>query len=263
MTVDARREKNGEFQMSRGNLSGILSVWLSWILGGISAMVGLAMIVAAFTAWGPIRESMTTISKGLHDAKAAVDLMGADFGSSSSLVSKVSASIRSTSYVVQETGTTLESIMETTGEIRNFTNEVRLSLENLPRGITSLMGGDHFSDVTVSLSRIHVTSGEALLQMEHLHATLLPVETLLLEVAEGVDSLAGDLFSTEAAFSEASVHLNSAAEAIEGAAGSSFLPLMVAFAGLIPLLVGVYLVIQGLALRRLYLDNLPSRETSS
>jgi methyl-accepting chemotaxis protein len=239
-----------------------MSVWLSWVLGGFSILLGIALVITALTAWGPISEGLSAVSGGLRDAEEAIDLMGSDVSSSSSLISKVSSSIRSTGEVVRETTTTLNNIMETTGEISNLTNEVRLSIEDLPVGIRSMMGQDHFSEITVSLGRTHSASGEAIIQMQHLSETLGPVEALLADVADGVDSLAGDLFSTETAFSDAAGHLESAAAAMESAAGSSFLPAMIAFMGAIPLLVGVFLIIQGLALRKLYGDALPMRETS-
>jgi hypothetical protein len=248
--------------MSRGSLSRRLTVWMSWVLGGFSILIGIGIGIMAFTAWEPFSESLSSVSRGLRDAESAIDLMGSDVGSSSSLAAKVSSSIRSTSSVVHETSTALDNIVETTGEISDLTNEVRLSIESLPMSIRSLMGQDHFSDVTVSLGRTYTASGEALVQMKHLQETLGPVEELLVEVADGVDSLSQDLFSTEAAFSDASGHLESAATAIEGAAGSSILPLIVALTGLIPLIVGVYLIIQGQALRRIYLDALPIPETS-
>jgi len=248
--------------MGGGTLSRRLSVWLSWILGGISALVGIVTTILALTAWGPIRESLSRVSEGLREAESAIDLMGSDFGSSSSLVTQIASSIRSTSSVIHETSTVLGEIMETTTELRDFTNEVRMGIENLPGTIRSLMGPDQMSGVTVSLARTHAASGEALLRMEHLAEALTPVEVLLIQVADGVDSLSGDLFSTEAAFGEASGNLEGAADAIDQAAGSSFLPVVAVLASMIPLLVGVYLVIQGMALRRLYLEAPPMRETT-
>jgi len=248
--------------MSSASLSRQMSVWLSWFLGGISILLGIGLVITALTAWGPISEGLSAVSGGLRDAEEAIDLMGSDVSSSSSLISKVSSSIRSTSAVVHETTTTLDNIMETTGELSDLTNEVRLSIEDLPVGIRSLMGQDHFAEVTVSLGRTHAASAEAILQMEHLSETLGPVEELLADVADGVDSLAQDLFSTETAFSDAAGHLESAADAMESAAGSSFLPVMIAFMGVIPLLVGVFLIIQGLALRKLYDEVRPMTETS-
>lgn len=249
--------------MSTDAFSRRMSIGISWILGGISILIGVGMAVTAISAWGPISESLSAVSRGLRDAESAIDLMGSDLGNSSSLVNQVSNSIRSTGAVVHETSTALATIIETTGEIRDFTNEVRLSIENLPPAVRSLIGQDHFAEVTVSLSRTHTSSGESLLQMEHLQETLGPVEFLLADVADGVDSLAEDLFSTEAAFSDAAKHLETAAAAVEDAAGSSLLPTLVALAGSIPLLVGVYLIQQGRTLRRLYRDSLPSPDTSS
>ncbi len=247
--------------MSRGTLSRNLSVWLSWILGGVSILVGMVMIFTAFTAWGPIKTGLARISEGLYSAESAIELFGSDFGSSSSLVVEVSNSIRGTADVVYETWLTLQEIMETTEEVRDMTTQVRMSIDQLPRSITSILGGNHFSDVVVSLNRTYNTSGEALLQMEHLASTLGPIEHLLMDVADGVDSLAVDLFSTEEAFSEASGHLNRAAAAIEATADSSFLPVVIAVTGLIPLLVGLYLIIQGLALRKLYFETPARSET--
>lgn len=239
--------------MKRKNIiSHSLSIWLSWVLGVIAIIAGAAIIIISFTAWGPIRGSLVSISEGLRSANSAVELIGKDFGSSSSLVSEISSSIRSTKNIVHETWITVNNIKETTEEIRGLVLTVGESLENLPVTITSMIGRNYFSEAISSLNNTFYASGEMVTQMEHLSATMEPLEPVLEEVASGVDSLAGDLFSTEEAFSEATQHLSKAAGAIESAADSTILPLIVAGTGLIPLLVGIYLIIQGVALRRLY-----------
>ncbi|MBN2586344.1 MAG: hypothetical protein JXA64_07535 [Candidatus Fermentibacteraceae bacterium] len=229
-----------------------LSIWLSWILGILAIIAGAAIMIIAFTAWGPVRGSLISMSEGLQSANSAVGLIGKDFGTSSSLFSQVSNSIRSTSEVVHETWITVNSIRETTAEIRGVVLTVSESLENLPPTITSLLGRSYFAETVTGLNRTFYTSGEMIAQMEHLSATLEPMEPTLEEVAAGVDSLAGDLFTTEEAFSQATEHLDRAADALEKASQSSFLPLIVAGTGLIPILVGFYLIIQGIALRKLY-----------
>ncbi|MCD4776530.1 MAG: hypothetical protein K8S15_10850 [Candidatus Aegiribacteria sp.] len=239
--------------MKRKNLiSHSLSIWLSWVLGVIAIVAGSTIIVVAFTAWGPVRGSLVSIADGLHSANSAVELIGKDFGTSSSLVSEVSNSIRSTKDIVHETWITVNNIKETTEEIRGLVLIVGESLENLPVTITSMIGRNYFSEAVSSLNNTFYASGEMISQMEHLSATLEPLEPVLEEVAGGVDSLAGDLFTTEEAFNRATQHLSKAAGAIENAADSSILPLIIAGTGLIPLLVGFYLTIQGVALRRLY-----------
>ncbi len=239
--------------MKRKNLiSHTLSIWLSWILGTIAVIAGSVIIIISFTAWGPVRSALMSISEGLHSANAAVELIGKDFGTSSSLVSDVSNSIRGTNDIVHETWITVNSIRETTVEIRRLVLTIEESLENLPTTITSMIGRYYFSDAISSLNNTYYSTGEMIIQMEHLASTLEPMEPILEEVADGVDSLAGDLFSTEEAFSNATGHIERAASAIENASSSSLLPLIVAGTGLIPLLVGIYLIIQGIALRRLY-----------
>lgn len=239
--------------MKRKNLiSHSLSIWLSWILGVVSIAAGAAIVIISFTAWGPVRSSLISISEGLHSANAAVELIGKDFGTSSSLVSEVSNSIRGTKEIVHETWITVNSIRQTIEEMRGLVLVVGESLENLPHAITSIIGRNYFSEAISSLNNTFYSSGEMINQMEHLSATLEPMEPILEDVAAGVDSLAGDLFTTEEAFNEATQHLQKAAGAIENAANSSILPLIVAGTGLIPLLVGIYLIIQGVALRKLY-----------
>jgi hypothetical protein len=233
-------------------ISHSLSIWLSWILGVLAIITGVAIMVIAFTAWGPVRGSLVSMSEGLRSANSAVGLIGEDFGTSSSLFSQVSNSIRDTRAVVHETWITVNSIRETTAEIRGVVLTVSESLENLPPTITSLLGRSYFSETVNGLNRTFYTSGEMIAQMEHLSATLEPMEPVLEEVADGVDSLANDLFSTEEAFGEANEHLERAAGALEKASQSSILPLIVAGTGLIPVLVGFYLIIQGIALRKLY-----------
>jgi len=236
-------------------LSHSLYIWLSWILGIIAIIAGSAIIIIAFTAWGPVRSSLLSISEGLHSANSAVELIGKDFGTSSSLVSEVSNSIRSTNSIVHETWITLNSIRETTGEIRGLVLTVGESLENLPITITSMIGSNYFSDAVASLNNTFYSSGEMITQMEHLSSVLQPLEPVLDEVADGVDSLAGDLFTTKEAFTEATDHLEKAAGAIDSAADSTVLPLIVAGTGVLPLLVGFYLIIQGIALRKLYSEG--------
>ncbi|MCK4506046.1 MAG: hypothetical protein KAW14_10550 [Candidatus Aegiribacteria sp.] len=236
-----------------------LSIWLSWILGGIAIIAGGLIIFVAFAAWEPVKESLVSISEGIYSARSAVEFIGKDFGTSSSLVTDVSSSIRSTSEVIHETWITINSIKESTEDVRYLTLSVAQSIEKLPSPIQSLIGEDHFTEVLSNLENTYSESGQTIVGMEHLSVTLQPMEPLLEEVANGVDSLAGDLFNTEEAFSEAVDHLEKAAEKIESAAHSSVLPLIAAGTGLIPLLVGLYLIIQGAALRRLYLDR-PLRE---
>ncbi len=239
--------------MKKKNLiSHRISILLSWILGVIAIVAGAAIIIFSAAAWGPVRGSLLSISEGLHSANAAVELIGKDFGTSSSLVSEVSGSIRSMRDIVHETWLTVDNISETTEDIRRLVLTVGESLENLPPTITSMIGRNYFSEAISSLNNTYYSSGEMISQMEHLSVTLQPLEPILFEVANGVDSLAGDLFSTEEAFTEATQHLSKAAGAIENAAGSSILPLIAAGTGLIPLLVGIYLIIQGIALGRLY-----------
>ncbi len=248
--------------MKKKNLiSHRISILLSWILGVIAIVAGSAIIIFSFTAWGPVRDSLVSISEGLHSANAAVELIGKDFGTSSSLVSEVSNSIRSMEEIVHETWITVDNIRETTEDIRRLVLTVGESLENLPPTITSMIGRNYFSEAISSLNNTYYSSGEMISQMEHLSVTLQPLEPILFEVADGVDSLAGDLFSTEEAFTEATQHLSKAAGAIENAADSSILPLIAAGTGLIPLLVGIYLIIQGIALGRLYSAGVESGET--
>ncbi len=244
---------------SKNLVSYSLSVWLSWILGGIAIIVGGLIIFVAFAAWEPVKGSLVSISEGIYSARSAVEFIGKDFGTSSSLITDVSSSIRSTSEVIHETWVTINSINETTEEVRYLTLSVAQSIENLPPAILSVIGENHFTEVLSSLESTYSTSGQTIVGMEHLSATLQPMEPLLEEVANRVDSLAGDLFNTEEAFNEAVDHLEKAAETIESATHSSILPLIAAGTGLIPLLVGLYLIIQGVALRRLYLDR-PLRE---
>jgi methyl-accepting chemotaxis protein len=239
--------------MKRKNLiSHSLSIWLSWVLGVLAIVAGASIIIVAFTAWDPVRGSLVSISEGLHSANSAVELIGKDFGTSSSLVNEVSNSIRSTKSIVHETWITVNSISETTEEIRGLVLTVGESLENLPVEINSIIGRNYFLEAVSSLNNTFYASGEMITRMEHLSATMETLEPVLEDVASGVDSLAGDLFSTEEAFNEATRHLSKAAGAIESAADSTILPLIAAGMGLIPLLVGIYLIIQGVALRRLY-----------
>ena len=244
---------------SKNVVSYTLSVWLSWILGGIAIIAGGMIICVAFAAWEPVKGSLVSISEGIYSARSAVELIGRDFGTSSSLVTDVSNSIRSTSKVIHETWLIINSIRETTEEVRYLTLSVSQSLEDFPPAILSLIGEDRFTEVLSNLENTYSVSGQTIVGMEHLSATLQPMEPLLEEVASGVDSLAGDLFSTEEAFNEAIDHLEKAAETVESATHSSILPLIAAGTGLIPLLVGLYVIIQGAALRRLYLDR-PLRE---
>ena len=242
--------------MKKKNLiSHRISILLPWILGVIAIVAGTAIIVFAFTAWGPVRSSLVSISEGLRSANAVVELIGKDFGTSSSLVSEVSNSIRSMNEIVHETWITVNNISETTEDIRRLVLTVGESLEGLPQTITSMIGRNYFSEAISSLNNTYYSSGEMISQMEHLSVTLQPLEPILTEVAAGVDSLAGDLFSTEEAFSEATQHLSKATQAIENAADSSILPLIAAGIGFIPLLVGLYLIIQGIALGRLYSER--------
>jgi methyl-accepting chemotaxis protein len=239
--------------MKRKNLlSHSLSIWLSWVLGVIAIIAGAVIIIVSFTAWEPVRSSLVSISEGLHSANSAIELIGKDFGTSSSLVSEVSNSIRSTKKIVHETWITVNSIRETVAEIRGLVLTVGESLENLPVAITSMVGRNYFLEAVSSLNNTFYASGELITQMEHLSATMEPLEPVLEEVASGVDSLAGDLFTTEEAFNEATQHLEKAAGAIENAADSTILPMIVAGTGFIPLFAGFYLIIQGVALRRLY-----------
>lgn len=246
---------------SRNLVSYSLSVWLSWILGGIAIMVGGLIIFVAFAAWEPVKGSLVSISEGIYSARSAVEFIGKDFGSSSFLITDVSNSIRSTSEVIHETWVTINSINETAEEVRSLTISVAQSIENLPPAILSVIGENHFSEVLSSLENTYSASGQTIVGMEHLSATLQPMEPLLEEVANRVDSLAGDLFDTEEAFDEAVDHLNKAAEIIESATNSSILPLIAAGTGLIPLLVGMYLIIQGVALRKLYMERYLREDT--
>jgi len=153
---------------------------------------------------------------------------------------------------VHETWVTVNSITETIQEIRSVVLAVSESLDNLPPSIMSMIGRNYFSETLSSLNSTFYNSGEMIAQMDHLSATLEPMEEVLDEVAAGVDTLAGDLFDTEAAFGEATEHLDRAASAIRTAAGSSVLQIAIAATGLIPILVGIYLIIQAVALGRLY-----------
>lgn len=248
--------------MKRNNpFSHSLSIWFSWILGSMAIAAGTIIIIVALTAWEPVKDSLVSISEGINSARSAVELIGKDFGTSSSLVSDVSNSIRCTKDIIHETWLTINSIKETTEDVRRLTFAVGQSIENLPNAISSLIGEYHFSEVLSNMERIHSTTGESIVEIDHLLSTLQPMELLLEEVADGVDSLAGDLFSTEKAFSEATDHLEQAAEAIESSAHSSILPGIVAGTGLIPVLIGLYLIIQAIAMRRLYLDRPVNEET--
>ncbi len=249
--------------MRRLPVSVRVSIYISWVLGCVSLLFGTMLVVTAVTAWGPVRSSMLTASEGIRSAESAISLIGADFGTSSSLVSQVSNSIRSTADVIHETWGTMRKVQETGEDIRSLVFAVRTSIEELPLTVSSMLGRDHFTEVLNELTSTYYTTGEVLVDVQVLTSTLPPVESLLVIVADGVDSLAADLFTTEEAFSEATLHLINAAEAVESTAGSPAIPLMVGGFGLIPILVGVHLLVQAVALRKLYLRDGPSGETSS
>ncbi|MBD3278728.1 MAG: hypothetical protein GF388_10545, partial [Candidatus Aegiribacteria sp.] len=138
-------------------LSHRLSVWLSWILGVLAIFTGIAIIIAAFTALEPVTSGMKSIAEGLRSANSAVELIGKDFGSSSSLFGEVSNSIRGTREVVRETRITVDGIRQSTQEIRALVLSVSSALDNLPPTIMSMIGRSYFSETIANLNNTYYT----------------------------------------------------------------------------------------------------------
>ncbi len=232
-----------------------LSMALSVILGILAMVVGATVMAASLLGWEPARNGLLSIAEGLRSANAAVELLGGDFGSSSSLFAQVGTSVRNTARVVRETGETVDEICRMTENMRGMILVIKESLENLPPGITAMMGRNYFDETIYGLDNTFYSSGELVTRLEHLSGTLEPVEPVLNHVADQVDSLAADLFSTEEAFGEAVTHLEKAAAALEDAARSRVLPMLLLLAGAIPLLVGIHLLLQAAMLKRIYSER--------
>ncbi len=221
------------------------AVILSRILGGIAVLVGIALIAAANILWSPISQGFSRFADGLSTAHDAVDAISSGVGSSSTIVSRVRLSIITTSQVVTDTRNVLSEVGYVTEELREMSLLAIEDLESLGTGLGSLIGHNNFYDIAERLSMIYELSGDGMIELEQLTGTLEQLEDYLVDVAGAVESLETDLFSTEAAFGEANVHLERAARAAGTVVSSRAILYAADATGLLIILVGVYLIILG------------------
>jgi hypothetical protein len=236
-----------------------LAALLSRFLGGVALLAGLGIIVGANMLWGPVSTGFSKFSDGLSAAHDAVDAISSGVGSSSTIVSRVRESIITTSQVVTDTGNLLSEVGYVTDELRDMSLLAIEDLEKLGTGLSALVGQNNFYEMSERLAMIYGISGDGMVQLEQLIATLETLEGNLIEVAAAVETLESDLFSTEAAFGEANTHLARAARAAEAAVSSKAVLYAADAVGLVVILTGFYLMILGGVIRRMSLSPGPPR----
>jgi hypothetical protein len=247
--------------MKRG--TGPLAAVLSRFLGGIAVLAGIALITLANILWSPIAQGFSRFADGLYAAHDAVEAISSGVSSSSTMVSRIRLSILTTSQVVTDTRNVLSEVGYVTEELREMSLLAIEDLESLGAGLSALIGHNNFYDIAERLGVIYERSGDGMIELEQLTGTLEELEDYLVDVALAVESLETDLFSTEAAFGEANIHLERAAGAAESAVSSRAILYAVDATGILIILAGVYLIILGRIIGRLPGELPVSPEDSS
>jgi hypothetical protein len=222
-----------------------LAALLSRLLGTIAVAGGIVLVAAANLLWTPVSQGFSKFADGLSAAHDAVESVSSGVGSSSTVVSSVRQSIETTSQVVSETRNVLSQAGSVTEELREMSLLAIEDLETLGSGLSALVGHNNFYDMAERMASVYETSGQGMLELEQLTGTLGELEEYLLNVAVAVEALENDLFSTEAAFGDASLHLERAAGTADSAVSSRMILYAVDALGILLILTGFYLILLG------------------
>lgn len=213
----------------------------SRILGCISILTGLFIIIAGFTIWKPVSESLDTISRGIESTERAIDILNRNLGTSSSLVNRVTASIRQTGEIVEETHEVLSGVSMMSGDGLELLLATVEFMEELPSGIMFMLNSEHVNSIIEAVNTSLTYMNTQIEKIDRLAASLEPLPEKLNLVASGVDSLAAEVLSAEASFAEASENMVRASDAIEKAANSAIIPSITLVFGLVAIIGGIYL----------------------
>lgn len=237
-----------------------LYVWFGRILGCISILVGVFVIIAGFSIWKPVSESLDSISQGIESTERAIDLLSRNFGTSSSLVDRVTASIRQTSEIVEETHEVLSGVSMVSGDGLELLLVIKEFIAELPSGIVFMLDSENVNVIIEKLNTSHAYMSTQIDKIDSLAARMEPLPLKLNLVASGVDSLASEVLLTEASFTEASENMIRASDAIEKAAKSPIIPSVIFLFGLVAVMGGLYLFLLASVFAKVT-EHLPVKES--
>ncbi len=216
---------------------------MSRILGVLSILAGVFLMITGYAIWQPVSDSLDSITQGISSAERSIDLLSSNFGSSSSLVRRVTETIRQTSEIVEQTHSTLTDIRELSDDAGDFFLTAKLVIENLPSLISNMISQEVINNVVQKINAGYTAVNSANEKLDRLIESIEPLPVKLNSVASGVDSLAYEVFVADSSFMEASASMSSAKNAIDKVSGSRLIPFIISGFGLIPILSGIYLLL--------------------
>ena len=233
------------------SVSGIVRVsarMMGLVLGVLALAAGAAIVLAALAYRGSLDDAMDTVSGGLESARSAVEAVSTGASSSSGLVSRVWESLEASGGVLLETGDALESTRTSVDRLGSLTSTAASELVGINERAAVVLGRNSLGATIGQLQQSSQTSQRLSGRLDTLRASILLLREDVLEVAQAVESLQSDMFSTEAAFGKAEDHLAGAAEAARRMSGSGALFWILAGLGCIVFLAGAHLVLLSAAL---------------
>ncbi len=181
------------------------------VMAAGTAIVAVGLVSVATGSWlvfraGPLGETVTRSATGLADglegAERVLDVLGADFEGSSTLLGQVSGAVMETAGVLSATGAVLESLDSSAGEMVAFSDGMADDLEGLAAALGPLGQGR----LTGPAGRLRLAADAARLLLENLDGLdgrIAALESTLVTVSISVDSLARDLGRTHEAVTRA------------------------------------------------------------
>ena len=221
---------------------------MGFILGAGALLVGAALVVLAFSYRGGLEEAMSTVSNGLESARSAVASISMGASSSTSLVTQVRESLEASGEVLDETGSALESTGGSVSRLQTLSSTAAGELTTASERAAVVLGRNSLSGTISQLQQSSQTSRQLAARLDTLRQSVIYLRDEIFLVAQAVESLQNDMFSTEAAFGEAEGHLDRAASAAEKLSGSGALFWALVALGCVVFLTGVHLVLLSLSL---------------
>jgi len=218
------------------------------VLGVLALVAGAAIVLAALSYRGSLDDAMDTVSGGLESARSAVEAVSSGASASTDLVSRVRESLEASGGVLQETGDALEGTRTSVDRLASLTSSAASELASIDERATVVLGRNSLGATIGQLQQSSQTSQMLSGRLDTLRVSILSLRQDVLEVAQAVEGLQTDMFSTEAAFGKAEEHLASASEATRRLSGSGALFWVLAGLGCIVFLAGAHLVLLSAAL---------------
>lgn len=224
-------------------------------LGLVSTVTGV-FLMGVSGVWGSrVSASATGLAQGIEGAERAIAVLSDDLDGTTSLLGRVSLTVRQTSGVVQQTRTTLDRVDEAGVEMIEFSLLLSDDLEAVS-GLLGPVGGGRLREPASRLRLAAAAGDTAIASFSGLRSRMGSLSGTLADVADSVDSLSTDLQATSSAIEEARGGLTSIREAMVILSTTEIASTVLFLFGVLLFFLGVQEILLGAILGRTGPDRL-------